>query len=134
MLQRATEKERLGRLGFTVVKCLPLAQGVIPALWDRAPHQAPPLGPLPLAVSLSVKQINKILKKMLKFQALSSTDGKQSRNSAPLIFKAMCRWDFSSFQPPWCTSLSLAPLHTHGSFRLVVKLVGFRFLLTLHPF
>uniref|UniRef100_A0A452SBU3 Clarin 3 n=1 Tax=Ursus americanus TaxID=9643 RepID=A0A452SBU3_URSAM len=32
-----------GRLGGTAVERLPLAQGVIPALWDRAPHQAPPL-------------------------------------------------------------------------------------------
>ena len=32
-----------GRLGGTAVKRLPSAQGVIPALWDRAPHQAPPL-------------------------------------------------------------------------------------------
>ena len=30
-----------GRLGGTAVKRQPLAQGVIPALWDRAPHQAP---------------------------------------------------------------------------------------------
>ena len=29
-----------GRLGGTAVKRLPSAQGVIPALWDRAPHQA----------------------------------------------------------------------------------------------
>ena len=29
-----------GRLGGTAVKHLPSAQGVIPALWDRAPHQA----------------------------------------------------------------------------------------------
>ena len=32
-----------GRLGGTAVKRLPSAQGVIPAFWDRAPHQAPPL-------------------------------------------------------------------------------------------
>ena len=32
-----------GRLGGTAAKRLPSAQGVIPALWDRAPHQAPPL-------------------------------------------------------------------------------------------
>ena len=30
-------------LGGTAVQRLPSAQGVIPALWDRAPHQAPPL-------------------------------------------------------------------------------------------
>ena len=30
----------MGRLGGTAVKHLPSAQGVIPALWDRAPHQA----------------------------------------------------------------------------------------------
>ena len=29
-----------GRLGGTAVKRLPSAQGVIPALWDRDPHQA----------------------------------------------------------------------------------------------
>ena len=29
----------LGRLGGTAVKRLPSAQGVIPALWDRAPRQ-----------------------------------------------------------------------------------------------
>ena len=46
----------MGRLGGTAVKHLPSAQGVIPALWDRAPYQAPlqlslllPL-PLPLLV------------------------------------------------------------------------------------
>ena len=33
-----------GRLGNAVVKRLPFAQGVIPAFWDRAPHQAPLLG------------------------------------------------------------------------------------------
>ena len=32
-----------GRLGGTAVKRLPSAQGVIPALRDRAPHRAPPL-------------------------------------------------------------------------------------------
>ena len=32
-----------GRLGGTAVERLPSAQGVIPALWDRAPHQAVPL-------------------------------------------------------------------------------------------
>ena len=30
----------LGRLGGTAVGRLPSAQGAIPALWDRAPHQA----------------------------------------------------------------------------------------------
>ena len=30
-----------GRLGGTVVKRLPSAQGMILAFWDRAPHQAP---------------------------------------------------------------------------------------------
>ena len=33
----------VGPLGGTAVKRLPSAQGMIPALWDRAPHQAPPL-------------------------------------------------------------------------------------------
>ena len=44
-LEQTTLKfERLwGRLGGTAVKRLPSAQGVIPALWDRAPCQAPPL-------------------------------------------------------------------------------------------
>ena len=32
-----------GRLGGTAVKRLPSAQGVVPALRDRAPHQALPL-------------------------------------------------------------------------------------------
>ena len=36
-------KDGQGRLGGTAVKRLPSAQGVIPALWDRAPRQAPPL-------------------------------------------------------------------------------------------
>ena len=31
----------MGRLGGTAVERLPSAQGVIPELWDRAPHQAP---------------------------------------------------------------------------------------------
>ena len=35
----------VGRLGGTVVGHLPSAQGVILALWDRAPHQAPPYEP-----------------------------------------------------------------------------------------
>ena len=34
----------VGRLGGSVIKRLPLAQGVIPAFWDRAPYQAPSLG------------------------------------------------------------------------------------------
>ena len=34
----------VGRLGGSVVKRLPLAQGVILAFWDQAPHQVPPLG------------------------------------------------------------------------------------------
>ena len=34
----------MGRLGGTAVERLPSAQGVIPELWDRAPHQAPLLG------------------------------------------------------------------------------------------
>ena len=34
----------MGRLGGTAVKRLPSAQGVIPALWVRAPHQAPTMG------------------------------------------------------------------------------------------
>ena len=34
-------KERQGRLGGTAVRRLPSAQDVIPALWDRAPRQAP---------------------------------------------------------------------------------------------
>ena len=41
--RRPSESVPLGRLGGTAVKRLPSAQGVIPALWDRAPHQAPPL-------------------------------------------------------------------------------------------
>ena len=63
-----TSKTRdVGSLGGTAVERLRSAQGVIPALWDRAPHQALLLGawllplPLPLlvfplwlAVSLSV--------------------------------------------------------------------------------
>ena len=34
-------RKGMGRLGGTAVKRLPLAQGMILALWDRAPHQAP---------------------------------------------------------------------------------------------
>ena len=34
----------LVRLGGSVLKHLPLAQGVIPGFWDRATHQAPLLG------------------------------------------------------------------------------------------
>ena len=64
----------LGRLGSTVVKCLPSAQGMIPALWDRVPHRAPQLGacfflshspavfPLSLAVFLSHKWIKSLKK------------------------------------------------------------------------
>ena len=32
---------KLGCLGTSMVEHLPLAQGVIPASWDRVPHQAP---------------------------------------------------------------------------------------------
>ena len=46
-----------GRLGGAVVKRLPLAQGMIPGSWERAPHRAPCLAgslllplPLPLLV------------------------------------------------------------------------------------
>ena len=34
------EREHKGRLGGRAVKRLPSAQGMIPALWDRAPHRA----------------------------------------------------------------------------------------------
>ena len=68
-----------GRLGGTAVKRLPSAQGVILALWDRAPHGAlclvgsllllfplplPPAHALSLAHSLSLSQINNIFKKI----------------------------------------------------------------------
>ena len=45
ILTRAAQLEVAagGHLGGTVVKRLPSAQSVIPALWDRAPHQTPPL-------------------------------------------------------------------------------------------
>ena len=57
----------MGHLGGTAVERLPSVQGVIPVLWDRAPHQAPLLGacfflshspfvfPLWLAISISVE-------------------------------------------------------------------------------
>ena len=35
----------LGCLGGLVVERLPLAQGVIPESWDRAPHRAPCMEP-----------------------------------------------------------------------------------------
>ena len=67
-----------GHLCGTAVERLPSAQGVILALWDRAPHQAPPLEacfflyhspapPLvfPILLAVSVKEINKTLKKNL---------------------------------------------------------------------
>ena len=38
------KRPREGGLGGTAVERLPLAQGVIPAFRDQAPHQAPPLG------------------------------------------------------------------------------------------
>ena len=60
----------MGCLGGAVVKRLPLAQGVIPESWDRAPHQAPPLGACfflshspclcSLSCWLSLCQINKL--------------------------------------------------------------------------
>ena len=40
-LHQDKKQRKQGRLGGTAVKRLPSAQGVIPALWDRAPHQAP---------------------------------------------------------------------------------------------
>ena len=40
MSQMQSKLEALGRLGGTAVRHLPSAQGVIPAFWDRTPHQA----------------------------------------------------------------------------------------------
>ena len=40
-MKKCSKSLAIRRLGGTAVKRLPLAQGVIPVLWDRAPHQAP---------------------------------------------------------------------------------------------
>ena len=78
MLPPPLRKLCWGRLGGTVIKPLPLAQGVIPAFWDRAPHQAPLLGACFLLshspclcslsrwLSLSSKWIKSFLKKRKK--------------------------------------------------------------------
>ena len=49
----------MGRLGGSVIKRPPSAQGMILTFWDRAPHQAPrwepaSSSPTPLLCSLSV--------------------------------------------------------------------------------
>ena len=53
----------LGSVGGSAVEHLPLAQGVIPGLWDRVPHQAPceePASPSAYVIaSLSVSIMNK---------------------------------------------------------------------------
>ena len=66
-----------GRLGGSVVKRLPSAQGLIPRSWNQAPHRAPcsagslllplplPLLVFPLSLTMSLCQINKILKKKM---------------------------------------------------------------------
>ena len=43
IIQQYIKRSIHGRLGSTVVKRLPSAQGVLRALLDRTPHQAPPL-------------------------------------------------------------------------------------------
>ena len=46
-----------GHLGGLVVKCLPLAQGVILETQERVPHRAPcmePILPLPVSLPLSL--------------------------------------------------------------------------------
>ena len=51
-----------GSLGGSVVKCLPLAQVMIPGSWDQIPHQAPQgslLLPLPMSLPLSVSLMDK---------------------------------------------------------------------------
>ena len=64
----------MGRLGGSAVKCLPLAQVVIPEIWDQVLHQAPCMEPVPhqapphmepaspsayVSASLSVSLMNK---------------------------------------------------------------------------
>ena len=63
----------MGRLGGSVVECLPSAQGVILGSWDQVLHWAPAgslLLPLPISLLLSVclSWINKIFLKILKIQ------------------------------------------------------------------
>ena len=64
----------MGRLGGSVVKHLPSAQGVIPAFWDQAPHRllrwepassspTPPACVPSLTVCLYLCQMNKLKKK-----------------------------------------------------------------------
>ena len=60
----------LGHLGGSVVKCLPLAQGMIPRSWDRVQHQAPcrkPASPSAcVSAFLSVSLMNKKIKTFKK--------------------------------------------------------------------
>ena len=51
-----------GRLGGSMVECLPSAQGMIPGSWGRVPHQAPTgnlLFPLPISLPLCVSIMDK---------------------------------------------------------------------------
>ena len=69
-----------GRLGGSVVECLPLAQSVIPRSQDQVPHWAPCMGPAStsacvsvsvsvcVCVSLSVSLINKQIKSLKKIK------------------------------------------------------------------
>ena len=43
----------MGRLGGSVVECLPLAQGVTPRSWDRVSHWAPRREPASLSAYVS---------------------------------------------------------------------------------
>ena len=52
-----------GHLGGSAIELLPLAQGMIPEYWDRAPHQAACMEPASLSAcvsaSLSLSFMNK---------------------------------------------------------------------------
>ena len=63
MITRVQRVYLVGCLGGSVVECLPLAQGMISASWDRVLHQAPcrePASPSAcVSASLSMSLMNK---------------------------------------------------------------------------
>ena len=98
-----------GRLGGSVIECLPSAQGMAPESWDQVPHWAP----LEELASPSAYVSASLMKKI--FKNLSSTKTKtylQSpfcpQNRIFSILTALCQY-FSTFVP-FCIVCNYRPL------------------------